>query len=184
MRNRLCYTRCYLCGAMDRAADAGVGWRREIKRVLSDLDILWLDPCRKPIDIGTEDEASRRLRRQRKAAGDYAAVKLEMDPIRRVDLRMVDKSDFLVVNLDMDIHACGTYEEIFWANRMKLPVFIHCEQGKQCIPDWMFGTLPHSYFHSTWDEVYAHIRYVANSPDFNDTSGRWYFFDWMGCDDE
>lgn len=178
--NRLRYSRCYLCGAMDRAKDAGVGWRLEAKHELGDLGIFWLDPCRKPINIGAEDDASRARRRERKLAGDYDALKIEMDPIRRVDLRMVDKADFLIVNLDMEIHACGTYEEVFWANRLKSPVFLHCEQGKQHIPDWMFGTLPHSYFHSTWAEVYAHVRRVATDPNFVDPTGRWYFFDWMG----
>lgn len=182
--NRLWDTRCYLCGAMDRARDAGVGWRRDIRATL-DLGIRWLDPTRKPIDIGVEDDASRAARRAAKERGDYDFVTTEMRPIRRVDLRMVDVCDFVVVNLDMEVHACGTYEEISLANRQKKPVFIHCEQGKKHIPDWMFAVLPHEfYFHSTWKELHTHVKTVAHDENFVDQYGRWYFFDWMGIDDE
>lgn len=179
--NRLQYSRCYLCGAMDRALDDGIVWRQRIKEVLADLKILWLDPTNKPIDVGVEDAASRQLRRKCKAEENWDAVVAEMKEIRCVDLRMVDVCDFLVVNLDMEVHACGTYEEMFLANREKKPIFIHCEQGKRAIPDWLFGTLPHSYFHSTWEGVYEHVRRVSNDPNFVDKSGRWYFFHWMGC---
>jgi nucleoside 2-deoxyribosyltransferase len=169
---------------MDRAPDAGVGWRRDIRHTLEDLRILWLDPTRKPIQVGVENDASREMRRKSKSLGNYTAVTREMKPIRCVDLRMVDICDFLVVNLDLDIHACGTYEEVFLANRQKKPIFIHVEQGKKAAPDWLYGTLPHDYFHSTWEEIYAHIRYVATDPKFNDPTRRWFFFDWMGGKDE
>ena len=44
-----------------------------------------------------------------------------MKIIRCVDLRMVDISDFLVVNLDPDIPTFGTHEEIANANRQRSP---------------------------------------------------------------
>jgi len=167
---------------MDRAPDAGVGWRRNLQYTLNDLGIRWLDPTQKPIHVGVEDGVSRRLRGEAKTSGDFVAVVREMKTIRCVDLRMVDICDFLIVNLDLDVHACGTYEEIFLANRQKKPIFVHIEQGKKKAPDWLYGTLPHNYFHSTWEELYAHIRAVATDPTFQDTTGRWYFFNWMGSD--
>jgi hypothetical protein len=139
-----------------------------------------LDPTQKPIHVGVEDATSRRLRGEAKASGDFAAVAREMKPIRGVDLRMVNICDFLVVNLDLDVHACGTYEEIFLANQQEKPIFVHIEQGKTAAPDWLYGALPRNYFHSTWEKLRAHIRTVATDPDFQDTTGRWYFFDWMG----
>ena len=184
MLNRLCNIRCYLCGAMDRAADAGVGWRRRIRWTLNDLGIQWLDPTRKPIDIGVEDDASRARRSEAKKGGDLDYVRDEMKPIRCVDLRMVDVCDFLVVYLDLDVHACGTYEEIFLANRQKKPVFICVEQGKYSVPDWLCAALPHCYFHSTWEDLYDHVEQVAYDPAFVDPYGRWYFFNWTGCDAE
>ena len=44
---------------------------------------------------------------------------------------MVDICDFLVVNLDLDVHATGTYEELYWANRMKKPILVRIEQGME-----------------------------------------------------
>ena len=58
--NRLANSRAYLCGAMEREADNGVGWRQEIVRQLADLGICWLDPCRKPTDLAEESDATRR----------------------------------------------------------------------------------------------------------------------------
>ena len=48
-----------------------------------------------------------------------------MKTIRSVDLRLVDISDFLIVSLDLNTHPCGTYEEIFLANRQKKPIIIN-----------------------------------------------------------
>ena len=42
--NRLALNRGYLCGAMDRVTDGGVGWRQDLIDSLKDLKILWLDP--------------------------------------------------------------------------------------------------------------------------------------------
>jgi len=165
---------------MDRAKDAGVGWRRAIRKAMGDIDILWLDPTRKPIDIGVEDDASRRLRKKAKAAGDLQTVIDEMHSIRRVDLRMVDVSDFLVVNLDLDIHACGTYEEIFLANRQKKPVLVHVEQGIRQTPDWLLGTFPREYFFNSWPDLHAYLGRVNSDPLWSCSEGRWYFFNWTG----
>ena len=47
-----------------------------------------------------------------------------MKQIRPVDLRMVDICDFLIVNLDLEVHATGTYEELYWANRCIKPILV------------------------------------------------------------
>jgi hypothetical protein len=179
MKNRLAYNRGYLCGAMDRADDGGIGWRAELQRQLVDLKIFWLDPTNKPIDIGIEDLASRDKRRHEKQIGDFDSVVSEMKPIRCVDLRMVDISDFLIVNLDMTVHATGTYEEVFLANREKKPIIVRVEQGKEECPDWLFGTIPHEMIFSTWPEVYNYLSHVAFDPNVN-TFGRWFFFNFTG----
>jgi len=41
-----------------------------------------------------------------KAERNYDELSELMKVIRSVDLRMVDISDFLIVNLDLDIHPC------------------------------------------------------------------------------
>jgi len=177
--NRLALNRGYLCGAMDRVADGGIGWRQRLVRDLRALKVLWLDPTRKPINIGLEDLENRALRQAAKRAGDFEFVREQMKQIRPVDLRMVDICDFVIVNLDLRVHATGSYEELYWANRMKKPVLVRVEQGVKHTPDWLFGVLPIEFFFSTWAEVKAYLRHIAHSPTI-DTLGRWYFFNWMG----
>ena len=156
---------------------ASSGGRRSKKP--ADLKVFWLDPCRKPIKLGVEDLENRKLRHEAKARGDFEYVRMEMKQIRPVDLRMVDICDFLVVNIDLEVHCCGTYEELFWANRMKKPVLVRIVQGKENTPDWLLATLPFEMFFSTWDDVYVYMRHIAHDPVI-DRLNRWYFFDWMG----
>jgi hypothetical protein len=178
-RNRLALSRGYLCGAMDRVMDGGVGWRQSLGSALKDLKILWLNPCAKPIDIGTEDVAGRAHRQKAKQNGNFALVRDQMLQIRPVDLRMVALSDFIVVNLDLDIHACGSYEELYLANWLKKPVLVHIEQGAEHTPDWLLAAIPFELIFSTWAEVKAYLRHIAHDPVI-DPLRRWYFFDFTG----
>jgi hypothetical protein len=177
--NRLKHMRCYLIGGMDRASDAGVGWRRRTKAELADLEIDFFDPTRKPIDVGVEDDESRRLRHEAKMRGDYEYVVREMKPIRGVDLRMVDTSDFDICHLDLETYAFGTVEEISLANRQKKPILVHMEGGKQMAPDWLFAMIPHQLIFGTWEELYAYVRHIAHDEDI-DRLRRWYFFNFHG----
>jgi len=178
--NRLQFTRGYLCGAMDRVADGGENWRVSLQKDLADLGVFWLDPTHKPIEIGIEDSEMRDRIRQLKAEDRYEEATKEGKVIRVVDLRMVDISDFLVVNIDLDVHACGTYEEFFLANRQKKPIIVHVEQGKLNVPNWLLFTIPHQMIFSTWDEVKAYLRHVAHDPSIQHFN-RWTFFDFNLC---
>lgn len=173
--NRLKNQRVYLAGAMDRVVDRGSGWRNHITPFLIDLGITVLNPLSKPTDIGLEDSATHEMKISLKKKQDYDSLTQIMKNIRAVDLRLVDISDFLLVNLDLDIHPCGTYEEIFWANRQKKPIVVHVEQGKDKTPDWLFGTIPHQMIFSHWSEVKNYLEQI-NSSAFIDHYRRWYFF--------
>lgn len=178
--NRLKDCRGYLCGAMDRVADGGEGWRIRLQQNLADLGIWWLDPTHKPIDVGIEDAALRAEIENLKQREMYDEIVRPLKVIRNVDLRMVDISDFLIVNIDVDIHACGTHEELFLANRQKKPIIIHVEQGKNRTPNWLFAALPHEMFFSTWDDVEAYLRHIANDKNIVDFK-RWWFFNFDMC---
>lgn len=179
MINRLAHSRVYLVGPMDRAPDSGVGWRKRIQSDLADLNLIWLDPTQKPIEIGLEDAESRARRAKAKAEGDYDTITKEMKIIRHVDLRMTDVSDFIVVHIDTSIYSFGTIEELVTANRMKKPIVVHIEQGKHNTPDWLFAMIPHKMIFSTWEEVYDYLRHVAKDEVF-DAMERWLIFDWQG----
>lgn len=176
--SRLKAMRAYLCGAMDRAHDGGLGWRREATAWLHSRGVIVLDPTNKPIDIGLEDVERREYRREKKLAGDYDSLARDLRVIRSVDLRMVDVSDFVIVNLDLDVYACGTFEECFLANRQMKPVLIHVEQGKEHVPDWLLGTVPHQMIFSSWDDMLAYLDHIDRSPVVN-AMKRWRFFNYQ-----
>lgn len=173
--NRLKGSRAYLCGPMDLAKDGGVGWRREIGSWLHFRGVKVFDPCNKPIDLGVEDAENRHLRLQWKEAGDFDKLSADMRIIRSVDLRMVDIVDFLVVNLDLEVPSCGTWEELFLANGQKKPIVVRFAQGKNRAPDWLFGTIPHDMIFGTWAEVHQYLEHIDRAKDF-DAKRRWYFF--------
>ncbi len=175
--HRLWGMRCYLIGAMDRVVDNGVGWRRRITPFLDSMGVVVLDPTDKPIDIGLENTENREYKDRLKGLGLYDELSREMKLLRVVDLRMVDMSDFVVVNIDTDVHACGTYEEDSWANRLKNPILVHCEQGKDGMPDWMFGKIPHHHMFSNWIDVCKYLWEVHTAVRV-DTYKRWMFFNY------
>ncbi len=173
--NRLKDQRVYLAGAMDRVKDRGNGWRDNITPFLEELGVVVFNPIKKPSIIGKEDSETHQHKIKLKKEQNYKDLSVLMKTIRSVDLRLVDISDFLIVNLDLDIHPCGTYEEIFWANRQKKPIIVHMEQGKQSAPDWLFGTIPHEMIFSSWFNVKEYLLTIHGHSQIN-TFNRWYFF--------
>jgi nucleoside 2-deoxyribosyltransferase len=173
--NRLKNQRVYLAGAMDRVPDRGTTWRDNITPFLESLGIVVFNPISKPTDIGLEDRDTHLIKTKLKEQKRYDELSAMMKTIRAVDLRLVDISDFLIVNLDLNVHPCGTLEEIFWANRQKKPIIIHMVQGKNHTPDWLFGTIPHQMIFSTWEEMKSYLTYMDSSENI-DSYKRWYFF--------
>jgi nucleoside 2-deoxyribosyltransferase len=173
--NRLNKSRVYLAGAMDRVPDRGMTWRAAITPFFEEMGVEVFNPISKPTNIGMEDQDSHLIKTKLKRQERYDELTHMMKTIRAVDLRLVDISDFLVVNLDITVHPCGTLEEIFWANRQKKPIIVHMVQGKKETPDWLFGTIPHQMIFSTWDEIKEYLVHI-NSSENIDTHRRWYFF--------
>ena len=173
---RLYGSRVYLSGAMERALDVGEGWRNRITPYLDRLGIVVLNPCKKPIDMVFKIE-DREYREGLRMDGDFETLNKEVRILRAVDLRLVDISDFLIVYLDNEVSSCGTWEEIVTANRQKKPVLIHCKQGKERIPDWLWGMLPHQFIFGSWDDLFEYLRQV-NIADEIDNMRRWMFFDY------
>lgn len=175
MINRLNKQRVYLAGAIDRVADRGVGWRENITPFLEQMGVVVFDPIKKPSDIGLEDENVHKIKCKLKLEKKYNELASLMKEIRSADLRLVDISDFLIVNLNLNTHPCGTYEEIFWANRQKKPIIIHVEQGKEKTPDWLFGALPHDLFFSSWIDIKNYLTTINTAQEINSYK-RWFFF--------
>jgi nucleoside 2-deoxyribosyltransferase len=177
INNKLKNQRVYLAGAMDRVQDRGNGWRDNITPFLQSLGVVVFNPIKKPTNIAKEDDETHRIKLQLKSQENYNELSSIMRSIRSVDLRLVDISDFLIVNLDLDVHPCGTYEEIFWANRQKKPIIIHMVQGKSQAPDWIFGTIPHEMIFSSWNEIKQYLINIDSCKDTK-TYNRWCFFEY------
>lgn len=173
--NRLKNQRVYLAGAMDRVKDRGTGWRSNITPFLQNLGVKVFNPIIKPSDIGLEDKETHLLKTELKSQKKYNELSTIMKTIRSVDLRLVDICDFMIANLDINVHPCGTYEEIFWANRSKKPILIHVVQGKHNTPDWLFGTIPHQMIFSEWDDLFNYLEHINSCESIN-TYRRWSFF--------
>jgi len=177
--NRLQGMRGYLGGRRVIKEKMGVEWRQRLIDETKHLGILWLDPTNKPIDIGIEDIENHEIRKKLKREGRFDEVANTMKIVRCVDLRMVDVSDFLVVNLDIKVHTSGTYEELYLANRQKKPIILHVKQGKELCPDWLLATLPHQMVFGLWNEVIGYLEHI-NDDSIIEHRKRWYFFNFTG----
>jgi hypothetical protein len=89
---------------------------------------------------------------------------------------MVNCCDFVIALVDLDIHVCGTYDEIGRANDQKKPVLVWCPQGTKAIPDWLFGKLPNALFFDSVDDVLSYLRGVAFDDDPPPSHNRWLHF--------
>ena len=176
-KHRLWGMRCYLCGSMDKAEDRGEGWRSRITPFLERMGVVVLNPCDKPIKTGIEDKESTERRKQYIRDEDYESFAKEMKLIRHVDLRLVDLSDFIIVNLDINIPACGTYEELFLANKQLMPVLLRVPQGLDNVPHWIWGMLPKENIFSTWKDLKKYLNHINRDNNVDDL-GRWVFFDY------
>lgn len=173
--NRLKNQRVYLAGAMDRVADRGKEWRESITPFLSGLGVCVFNPLKKTGSQGIEDDFVHNIKQELKQEKRYQELSSMMKEIRRADLRLVDISDFLIVNLDLDSHPCGTYEELFWANRQKKPIIVRIAQGKESTPDWLFGTIPHEMIFGCWDSLKDYLIFIDRYAEKQNINNRWYF---------
>lgn len=174
LTNNLKSSKVYLVGAMDRVFDGGKTWRQEVKPQLETFGIFVIDPCNKPIAGVVEDDETRWWIDYYKETKQFAKIREKFGIIRSADLRCVDISDFIIAYIDLDVHACGTYEEIVTANRQKKPVLVWCKQGKEQAPNWLFFMLPHDHIFSSFDEILHYLHKINTTQDISSLS-RWFF---------
>jgi len=173
--NNLKGMKTYLVGAMDRVHDGGVTWRQELTPKLKNFGIKVIDPCNKPIVSVKEDQETRWWIDYYKETQQYHKIRDKFSSIRSADLRCVDISDFIIAQIDLDVHVCGTYEEIVTANRQKKPVLVWCKQGKQHAPNWLFFMLPHEHIFSSPHEILNYLENINQMKNINKLP-RWFFF--------
>lgn len=173
--NNLKNMRTYLVGPMDRVPDGGVEWRESITPRLQSMNIHVIDPCKKPIESAQENSGIRDIIAYYKKTERFDLIKEQYGHIRNADLRCVDISDFIIAYIDLDVHMCGSYEEIVTANRQKKPILVWCKQGKKEAPNWLFFMLPHEHIFNSVDEILDHLSSINNHSN-RENLKRWFFF--------
>jgi hypothetical protein len=171
MLNLLESTKTYLVGHMQYVS--GRDWREDITDRLKPLHITCFNPYKKPfIKDVEEDEASRHEMQELMNDGQYDKVTQRMKTVRAYDLNLVDRSDFIIAHLVPDVASWGSAEEITTAVRMKKPVFISMQGGKEKTPLWMLGMFPHKYIYNSLDEIIK-MLYSIDSGTKKIDSDRW-----------
>lgn len=152
-------TRTYLVGHMQYAS--GRDWREYVEEELDSLNITIFNPYKKPFvkDVD-EDEETRRKIALNMEEGHYSDVANRMKQIRSYDLNLVDRSDFIIAHLLPEVASWGSAEEIVTAVRMKKPIFISMEGGKNKTPLWMMGMLPHHYIYNSIEDVVSMVKKI------------------------
>ena len=106
------------------------------------------------------------------AKGYYNDVAERMRTIRSYDLNLVDRSDFIIAHLVPEVASWGSAEEIVTAVRMKKPIFISMEGGKEATPLWMMGMVPHHYIYDSVEDIISMIKDIDDGKKEID-SDRW-----------
>ena len=177
--NKLRGSRAYLAGPIDYCDNDGVKWRRAIGSFLRSRGVVVLDPTEKPIsgldDIPSEIGEEKRKTQAMKDAGNFEEYRKISKKIRNMDLRMTDIADFLVVYIDQSIPMCGTWEELFNANRQKKPIIVIVKDGPKGAPLWLHGTIHYKYM---FPDLRHAMNFIASIDNGNiEMDGRWHLLD-------
>lgn len=169
----------YLCAPIDRAADNGVGWRKEITPKLQNLGVKVIDPtCKPDINLYSENKDWIQHKKELRQAGNYKELARLMKKVRNLDLRFIDLSSFCLVYLDMESHPVGTLEEVFTANRQKKPCLIIFKQGISSCPDWLFGVFEKNWKEFFFEDEAGLLKYLNRVNDGKKVSDRWVLFNY------
>ena len=174
--NKLKNSKVYLAGPIQYIHDAGVKWREEAILRLKELGIKVFNPIKKPSpyisEIGEECEKVLDFIKNDDFEGGHTYVK---EKIVRVDLRMVDLSDFLIVYINPEIHTCGTYHELFHAWEEKKPVLVFVEGGRKKVPAWLLGVLKPYYIFDSLNDIFEYLHKLDSGEEELDS--KWILFD-------
>lgn len=171
MKNILNKTRTYLIGQMQYMN--GAPWREYVQEKLKEIGVVVFNPYDKPfINSRVENSETQSWLNSLMAEHKYDEVAEYMKLVRAEDLRLCDIIDFGFVFINPKFPSVGAWEELFWVNRQKKPIFCVIENGKQYTPLWLIGTIPHKYIYNSIDEA-LNVIYKINSGEKEIDSDRW-----------
>lgn len=159
--------RCYLSGPIEND-QTGHNWRDHPREFLvRDFKIDLFDPFADPKQqwVGPLMEAKGRL--------EFDEMARIAKMFVRKDLAMVDRADFVVAYLPKGIPTTGTHHEIINSANAKKPTLLVCPQGKEHVPLWYYGFIPHEFMFDGWDYLHQYLTEVDEWKHSN--NDRWAF---------
>ena len=133
---KLFYT--YLAGPMEFDKDTGgAKWRDAITPALDEAKIYIQDPCKtEPLCTGLSVIEAQEKFNSWISSGHYDKFDEKFKHIVQKDLRMVNRSDFIVVHLFPDTPTTGTIHEMAEAWRQKKPIYLIWKDSKSKLSKW------------------------------------------------
>lgn len=133
---KLFYT--YLAGAIEAdTKEGGQGWRDDITPALDKAGIYIQDPCKtEPLVTGMDVLEAQDQFNKWIVSGNYDKFAEKFEKIVQKDIRMVHRSDFVVVHLFPDIPTTGTIHEMSEAWRIGKPLYLIWRDAKSKVPKW------------------------------------------------
>lgn len=165
--NPLKDARCYLSGPIENDSPTH-NWRDLPKKVLTErFEIDLFDPFCDPVQQKTGEllEARKNL--------DFETMASIAKNFVSKDLTMVERSDLLVAYLPKGIPTAGTHHEIIFSSNSKKPTLLVCPEGKEFVPLWYFGFIPHTCMFGSWDQLFDYLQDVK---DWKHTDNRRWFY--------
>ena len=170
-KNILNKTRAYLIGQMQYLN--GSSWRDMVQLELSKMGIVVFNPYNHPfVNSSQENNDVRKKINELVKLKKYDEASEIVKRVRSEDLRCVDICDFCFVYIDPKYPTVGSWEEVFWANRMKKPIFFCVNGGLDNLPIWLLGTIPYKYVYSNIYDALEVLKKI-NSGEKELDSERW-----------
>lgn len=146
--------RGYLSGPIEHDSD-GFNWRTEPKKILrEEFGIKVFDPFEDPKQALTSELLKARDNRE------FDTITRIAKGFVRKDLSVVDRADIVFAYLPFKVPTTGSHHEIINSNNAKKPTLLVCPQGKQFIPLWYYGFIPHDVMFDGWEQLYEYLREV------------------------
>ena len=145
-------TKAYLVGPMENLD--GTTWRAYVESMLSAIEVHCFNPYNKPFINNIEEgqEVRNKIRNEINRGNleySYSVGKT----IRSHDLNLVDRSDFIIVNLHPTIASIGSVEELVTAVRAKKAIYIAIEGGRTKCPAWITWMVNPDYIYNSVSEI-------------------------------
>lgn len=163
-------TSCYLAGSIQDSKDGGVKWRDGLTPKLEKLNIEVYDPTKTEVNLEISSKGSTIEESQERlngwiASGNIDKFQEHMRKVREDDLRLVHKSDFLVVYLDFNRKIGGTIVEIHEAFLQKIPIYVVCYDAKKTMNHWILSTiLDGGMFFENWTQLMKFLEDKYGEP--------------------